>query len=90
MKENKDRKHAIPNVTENKGVTENRKRKYSQLSIEMVEIAYSDFILAASVVNGSKIESVGQDIGYTYDLSNEVDFNTGKTFSHEWESGGGL
>ena len=69
---------------------ENKKRKYSQPYIEMVGIACPDYILAASVVSGSKIESVGQDIGLTYDLSQEIDGNTGKTFSHEWESGDGL
>lgn len=69
---------------------EKKKRKYSQPSIEMVGIACPDYILAASVVSDSKIESVGQDIGFTFDLSQEIDGNTGKTFNHEWESGDGL
>ena len=45
-------------------------------------------LLAASIIDDTQIiESVGQELGPTYDFSQEIDTNTGKTFSHEWEAG---
>ena len=45
-------------------------------------------LLAASIVTeDTYIQSVGQELGPTYDFSQEIDTNTGKTFSHEWETG---
>ena len=67
-----------------------RKRVYQTLSVESVEILSESRILAASiVVDGTRVESVGHELGSTFNFSSEngIDSNTGKTFSHEWESG---
>ncbi len=65
------------------------KRPYEALSIQAVTSIPVCPILAASIVSNSKIESVGQELGFTYTLDSEsgIDTNTGKTFSHEWETG---
>ena len=47
-------------------------------------------LLAASIVTEKTyIESAGQERGpmYNFDAPNGIDTNTGKTFSHEWETG---
>ena len=68
---------------------ETKKRNYEPLRFEAMTLACGGPILAASVVTGSKVDNVGQDVGMTYLFSTEngIDKNTGKTFSHEWETG---
>ena len=63
-------------------------RSYEPLSMTVVETASASPILAASVITAARIQSVGQELGPIYDLSapDGIDANTGKTFSHEWES----
>lgn len=63
------------------------KRPYNRLSVSKIEVESESAILTASIVGNSQISSVGQEIGPSYDLSTDVDGNTGKTFSHEWEAG---
>ena len=65
------------------------KRHYEPMTIEMQSLACGNSLLAASVVTGSKVDNIGQEVGMTYLFSTEngIDSNTGKTFSHEWESG---
>ena len=65
-----------------------KKRSYETLSMTVVETVSASPILAASVVTSAKVQSVGQQLGPIYDLDAEggIDTNTGKTFSHEWES----
>ena len=62
-------------------------KKYIRMSTDIVTFVPRVPILAASVINNSMIESVGQEIGQSYGFSSDIDSNTGKTFSHEWESG---
>lgn len=69
---------------------ETKKRNYEPLRVEALALACDRSILAASVVpTGSKVDNVGQDIGkmYLFSTENGIDENTGKTFSHEWETG---
>ena len=64
-----------------------KKRNYEPLMVEAVTLDCGSPLLAASIViEGTKIESVGHDLGFKYDFSSEngIDENTGKTFSHEW------
>lgn len=67
-----------------------KKRSYEPLTVEVLSVSCGSGILAASIVQNSKIESVGQQVGFTYKLNSAdgIDSNTGKTFSHEWETGG--
>ena len=69
---------------------ETKKRNYEPLRFEALTLACGGSILAASVVpTGSKVDNVGQDVGkmYLFSTENGIDSNTGKTFSHEWETG---
>ena len=63
-------------------------RPYETPSMSVVMTVSVSPILAASIVQNSKIESVGQQVGFTYKLNSAdgIDSNTGKTFSHEWET----
>ena len=61
------------------------KRPYSKLTITTIKVEMGNPVLAGSVVDNSMITSVGQEVGPSYDLSTDIDSNTGKTFSHEWE-----
>ena len=65
------------------------RRSYETMSMTVVETVSASPILAASVITSAKVQSVGQQLGPIYDLDAEggIDTNTGKTFSHEWESG---
>ena len=68
-----------------------KKRNYEPLMVEAVRLDCGSPLLAASiVVEGTRIESVGQEL-VTFDFSSEngIDSNTGKTFSHEWTEGSG-
>ena len=64
------------------------KRSYETMSMTVVETASANPILAASVITTAKVQNLGQELGPVYDLSatDGIDTNTGKTFSHEWES----
>ena len=68
-----------------------KKRSYETLSMTVVETVSASPILAASVITSAKVQSVGQELAPIIDLSaaEGIDTNTGKTFSHEWESGTG-
>lgn len=68
------------------------RRPYETMSMTVLETASAGPILAASVVTSAKVQSVGQEVGPVYDLSatDGIDTNTGKTFSHEWETGTGI
>ena len=64
------------------------KKPYETMAMSELAFETDSGLLAASIVTEeSLIESVGQELGPTYDLSQEIDPNTGKTFSHEWETG---
>ena len=65
------------------------KKSYSKLTVSPLEVSMQGSLLASSVLVNAKIESVGQEVGVVYDLSatDGIDVNTGKTFSHEWETG---
>ena len=66
------------------------RREYSSLKLAAVKLECADgAILAASLISNSQILSVGQELGPEYDFAalNGIDSNTGKTFSHEWETG---
>lgn len=66
-----------------------RKRPYETVAMRELALETGAGLLAASIVTeDTLIESVGQELGPTYDFSQEIDDNTGKTFSHEWETGG--
>ncbi len=67
-----------------------RKRPYETLSMQTVTSIPVSPVLAASVVTTARIQSIGQELGPIYDLgaTDGIDTNTGKTFSHEWETGG--
>ena len=66
------------------------RRPYETMSMTVLETASANPILAASVVTSAKVQSVGQEVGYMFDLNapGGIDENTGKTFSHEWNAGG--
>ena len=64
-----------------------RKRPYETMALRELALETSAGLLAASIVTEDTIiQSVGQELGPTYDFSEEIDSNTGKTFSHEWET----
>ena len=65
------------------------RRSYETMSMTVVETASASPILAASVITTAKVQNLGQEYGPIYDLSapDGIDTNTGKTFSHEWETG---
>ena len=66
-----------------------RKRPYETVAMRELALETGASLLAASIVTEETlIESVGQELGPTYNFSDEIDTNTGKTFSHEWETGG--
>ena len=64
------------------------KRSYETMSMTVVETVSASPILAASVITSAKVQNLGQEYGPIYDLSatDGIDTNTGKTFSHEWET----
>ena len=88
MKEYMENKESVNNNEYMKTNSSNTRKPYESLSMTVVETASALPILAASIVNNSMIQSVGQELGPSYDLSSEggIDSNTGKTFSHEWET----
>ena len=55
-------------------------------SLEVLEMIVLESCLAASVVEDNLIMSVGQEKGPEYDLIQDSDIVTEKTFSHEWDS----
>ena len=67
----------------------NKRKPYSAPEISPLAMEVRESLLGASIVTEETlIESVGQELGPTYDFSMETDENnTGKTFSHEWETG---
>ena len=69
------------------------KEKYERVVITPVGVVVSSPILTGSIITDTNmIQSVGQELGPVYDLSSDggIDANTGKTFSHEWETGTGI
>ena len=65
-----------------------KKKPYELMALRELELEPGASLLAASIVTEDTIiQSVGQELGPTYDFSKEIDDNTGKTFSHEWETG---
>ena len=67
----------------------NKRKPYSAPEISSLAMEERESLLGASIVTEETlIESVGQELGPTYDFSQEIDSNTGKTFSQqEWETG---
>ena len=64
-----------------------RKKPYETMALRELALETSAGLLAASIVTeDTYIQSTGQELGPTYDFSEEIDSNTGKTFSHEWET----
>ena len=65
------------------------KKSYSELTVSPLEVSMQGSLLASSVVRSASVNSDGQEVGVAYTLSTPdgIDENTGKTFSHEWESG---
>ncbi|MBO4500337.1 MAG: hypothetical protein J5732_08835 [Bacteroidaceae bacterium] len=55
------------------------KREYKGLVMTPIDVELSEVILGSSVVNNSKIQSTGQEIGAEYDFSDQ-------SFNHEWGS----
>lgn len=74
------------NEPPNHGCEPKAKLSYSRLTITPITVETGNPVLTGSVVDNSKISSVGQELGPSYDLSSDFDSNTGKTFSHEWDS----
>lgn len=67
----------------------NKRKPYSAPEISPLAMEVRESLLGASIVTeDTYIQSVGQELGPTYDMSDEFDSNTGKTFSLEWETGG--
>ena len=61
---------------------------YEAMAMRELALETGASLLAASIIDDTQIiESVGQELGPTYNFSDEIDSNTGKTFSHEWEAG---
>ena len=64
-----------------------KKKPYETMALRELALETGASLLAASIVTkDTYIQSVGQELGPTYDFSKEIDDNTGKTFSHEWET----
>lgn len=63
----------------------NKKRLYEKLSVTPVEMFTGNSFLAGSIVKNSTVQAAGQELGPTYDMSQETDPDTGKPFNHEWE-----
>lgn len=55
------------------------------MEVTLTSVSMQSQILSLSVVDDSRIVSVGQSTGSSFDLSIDIDGGTGKTFSHEWE-----
>ena len=72
---------------EQKRNMEKKEKCYERMSMLPVASIPECQVLTSSIINNAKIISTGQELGPTYDLSNEADDNTGKTFSHEWNQG---
>ena len=70
-----DNKHILPFMSEP------LKRKYSTLSIECVDLMSAGPILAGSIIDKSKIKANGQEVGATYDMTQDSE----NTFNHLWE-----
>ena len=66
------------------------KRSYLKLAVTPLNVSMRGTLLASSIITTGHIQSVGQEVGITYNLAAEdgIDVATGKTFSHEWEAGG--
>ena len=68
-----------------------KKRPYETMALSELKLEAGAGLLAQSSIidENSVIESVGQELGptYNFDAENGIDTNTGKTFSHEWETG---
>ena len=56
------------------------------MTITQVQIEMGNPILAGSVVNNQTIVATGQETGPSFDIPSDIDFNTEKTFSHEWQT----
>lgn len=66
----------------------NKRKPYSAPEFSPLAMEGRVSLLGASIVTTETyIESTGQELGPTYDFSGEIDYNTSKTFSHEWETG---
>lgn len=63
----------------------NALRAYARMEVTLTSVSMQSQILSLSVVDDSRIVSVGQSTGSSFDLSIDIDGGTGKTFSHEWE-----
>ena len=70
-----DKKYVIPSVVEP------RKREYSTLSIECLDMVSASPILVGSIISKSKIKATGQEVGATYDMADDTE----NTFNHVWE-----
>ena len=69
----------------------NKRKPYSTPESSSLVMEGRESLLGASVVTTETyIQSVGQELGPVYDFNaaEGIDPNTGKTFSHEWETGG--
>ena len=65
------------------------KRRYETPAVSAVAMEGRESLLGASIVTkDTYIQSTGQELGPVYDFAaeNGIDKNTGKTFSHEWET----
>ena len=65
------------------------KRRYETPAVSAVAMEGRESLLGASIVTkDTYIQSTGQELGPVYDFAaeNGIDTNTGKTFSHEWET----
>ena len=66
-----------------------RKMPYEAMALRELALETGASLLAASIVTkDTYIQSTGQELGPVYDFAaeNGIDTNTGKTFSHEWET----
>jgi len=59
-------------------------KQYSSAAISVVEIKASSAILAGSIINGSTVQAMGQEIGASYNFSEDSGIDS-KSFNHEWE-----
>ena len=66
-----------------------KKKPYETMALRELALETGASLLAASIVTkDTYIQSVGQELGpmYDFDAQGGIDSNTGKTFSHEWET----
>ena len=72
---------------ENQEMRNDRRRPYERMLVTSLGLAPAASLLEASVINHSKVESVGQEVGLVMDFQNDVASDGGHVFNQDWDEG---